>query len=127
MDAAGAVGRPRRRGRGRSRRWGALEEATTTHLDHEEALTEPLLRRARRHPALKEMGKQFAGAPSSGVAGDFFAWMQDGAAPEETGRAARAASPARCVAIIGGLFGRRYRKEVAPVWAGSAAALTSRR
>ncbi len=41
--------------------------------------------------------------------------MQDGATAEE--RAALADNvPRPVIAVIGGVFGRRYRKEVAPVW-----------
>ncbi len=58
------------------------------------------------------------------MAGTFFAWMEDGASPTEKA-ALRESVPGPVVAIIGGLFGRRYRKEVAPVWAAVRLALTS--
>jgi hemerythrin-like domain-containing protein len=93
-----------------------LETTTTTHLDHEEATTEPLFAEHHDHPAIKEMGKQFSRRSSVPVAGTFFAWVQDGATAEER-RALRGSVPGPVLAIIGGLFGRRYRKEVAPVWA----------
>src|SRR4051794_11494965 len=92
-----------------------LQTTTVTHLDHEEQETEATLARHDGDPAVKEMGKKFskrAGLPTAGV---FFAWVQDGATPEE--RSALTDSvPAPVLAIIGGIFGRRYRKEVAPVW-----------
>jgi hemerythrin-like domain-containing protein len=97
----------------------ALDEATTSHLDHEEAEVEPLLLAKHDDPAVKQMGKQFSRRSSIGVAGTFFAWMEDGASPAEKA-ALRESVPGPVVAIIGGLFGRRYRKEVAPVWARSA-------
>jgi hypothetical protein len=95
-----------------------LEATTTTHLDHEEAVTEPVLAENHDHPAIKQMGKKFARRASIPVAGTFFAWMQDGATPDERA-ALRQSVPGPVLAIIGGLFGRRYRKEVAPVWASS--------
>jgi hypothetical protein len=92
-----------------------LQTTTVTHLDHEEQETEATLAGHGGDPAVKEMGKKFskrAGLPTAGV---FFAWVQDGATPEE--RSALTDSvPAPVLAIIGGIFGRRYRKEVAPVW-----------
>ena len=91
-----------------------LEEVTVAHLEAEEQVSEPLFAEHHDHPAVKEMGKKFGKQPI-GVAGTFFAWVQDGAGPEETG-ALKAEVPAPVLAIIGGLFGRRYRKEVAPVW-----------
>jgi hypothetical protein len=94
-----------------------LEQVTVTHLDHEEAMSEPLFAEKHDDPAIKEMGKKFS-KQSPGVAGTFFAWVQDGAGPEEMA-AFRAEVPGPVVAIVGGLFGRRYRREVAPVWASS--------
>ncbi|HRI98838.1 MAG TPA: hypothetical protein PLZ93_24645, partial [Nocardioides sp.] len=94
----------------------ALDEATTAHLDHEEQEVEPLLISKHDDPAVKQMGKQFSKRSSIGVAGTFFAWMEDGASPAEKA-ALRESVPGPVISIIGGLFGRRYRKEVAPVWA----------
>jgi hemerythrin-like domain-containing protein len=94
-----------------------LQTTTVTHLDHEEQETEAALAQHDDDPAVKEMGKQFskrAGLPTAGI---FFAWVQDGASPEERS-ALRQSVPGPVLAIIGTLFGRRYRKEVAPVWAG---------
>ena len=96
----------------------ALEQATTSHLDHEEREIEPLLLAKQDDPAVKAMGKQFSKRASLPVAGVFFAWMEDGASAEEKA-ALRQSVPGPVLAIIGGLFGRRYRKEVAPVWASS--------
>ena len=94
-----------------------LEEVTVTHLDAEEAVSEPLFAEHHDHPAIKEMGKKFGKQPI-GVAGTFFAWVQDGAGPEEMA-ALKTEVPGPVITLIGGLFGRRYRKEVAPVWATS--------
>jgi hypothetical protein len=64
------------------------------------------------------MGKKFSRSQPIGKAGWFMAWLDDGATPEERA-ALRANVPGPVVAIIGGVFGRRYRKEIAPVWATS--------
>jgi hypothetical protein len=92
-----------------------LRTTTVTHLDHEEHETEPVLARSGDDPAIKEMGKKFSRRTGPPRAGIFFAWVQDGATPEEMA-ALRQSVPGPVLTIIGGLFGRRYRKEVAPVW-----------
>jgi len=92
-----------------------LEATTVTHLDNEEATSEPAYREHHDHPAIKEMGKKFSRRSSIGHAGAFMAWLQDGASPEEKA-GLRDNVPGPVVAIIGGVFGRSYRKDVAPVW-----------
>ena len=92
-----------------------LQTTTVTHLDHEEAETEPALLQHEGDPAMKEMGKKFSRRVGVSKAGTFFTWVQDGATPTERS-ALRASVPGPVLAIIGGLFGRRYNKEVAPVW-----------
>lgn len=96
-----------------------LQSTTVTHLDHEELETEGLLAQHGQHPAVKEMGKQFSRRSGPVKAGNFFAWMQDGATAQEA-TALRSHVPAPALLVLGGLFGRRYRREVAPVWAGPA-------
>ena len=53
--------------------------------------------------------------PSGWYHGRFFAWIMDGASEEEktvvTGNV-----PPPVLAVISGIFGRGYRKNVAPVW-----------
>ena len=48
-------------------------------------------------------------------AGSALAWMQDGAGPRELA-ALRETIPAPVLTIIPKVFGRRYRREVAPTW-----------
>ena len=91
-----------------------LREVTTKHLDHEEAELEDVYLAKRDTPEIKAMGKQFAKAGAK-RGGRFFAWVLDGASPEEE-RAVRTEVPGPVLAIIGGIFGRGYRKDVAPVW-----------
>jgi hemerythrin-like domain-containing protein len=94
-----------------------LQTTTVTHLDHEEQETESALAQHEGDPAIKEMGRKFSRRVGLAQAGIFFAWMQDGATVEE--KSALAANvPRPVLAVIGGTFGRRYRKEVAPVWSG---------
>jgi hemerythrin-like domain-containing protein len=95
-----------------------LDEVTTKHLDHEETLTEPALAEHDGEPAMKEMARKFSRRAGPATAGTFFAWMDDGATAEEKA-ALRESVPGPVLAIIRGLFGRKYRKEVAPVWASS--------
>jgi hypothetical protein len=61
------------------------------------------------------MAKQFSRRSGPATAGTFFAWMEDGATAEEKA-ALRAHIPGPVVAVLGGVLGRGYRKEVAPVW-----------
>jgi hemerythrin-like domain-containing protein len=94
-----------------------LQTTTVTHLDHEEKETEPALTQHAGDPALKEMGKKFSRRVGVAKAGVFFAWVQDGATQEE--RTALAANvPRPVLAMIGGIFGRSYRRDVATVWSG---------
>jgi hypothetical protein len=61
------------------------------------------------------MARKFSRRSGPPKAGNFFAWVQDGATAEERA-ALRESVPGPVLAILGGLFGRRYRKEIAPVW-----------
>ena len=91
-----------------------LRSATVEHLDHEERELEPVYQAKRDTPEIQEMGKKFAKtSPARG--GRFFAWVTDGASPEEK-EAVTSTVPAPVLAIITGIFGRGYRKNVAPVW-----------
>jgi hemerythrin-like domain-containing protein len=95
----------------------AMEELQTAmfkHLDHEEAELEPVYLANREHEEMKAMGKEFSKvSPSRG--GRFFAWILDGATPDEkavvTGNV-----PGPVLAVISGVWGRGYRKNIAPVW-----------
>jgi len=91
-----------------------LDAVVTEHLAHEEAELEPVYQANRQGPAMKAMGKKFA-KRNAKDAGAFFAWILDGATDEEK-RALRVDVPPPVIAILPRLFGRRYRREVAPVW-----------
>jgi len=91
-----------------------LQAVTVAHLDHEEAELEDVYLAKRETPEMKAMGKAFAKvSPARG--GRFFAWLLDGATPQERAAVTREV-PGPVLAIISGIFGRGYRKNVAPVW-----------
>ncbi|MDQ3156217.1 MAG: hemerythrin domain-containing protein [Actinomycetota bacterium] len=91
-----------------------LQAVTVAHLDHEEAELEPFYLEKRETPEMKAMGRKF-GKVSPARGGRFFAWITDGASPDEIA-VVKGNVPAPVLAIIGGTFGRDYRKNVAPVW-----------
>ncbi len=91
-----------------------LEQVTLTHLDHEEHEIEPIYLRHHDSPVLQEMGRRFAKvSPVQG--GRFFAWLTDGASTEER-QAIRESVPGPVLAVFTGVFGRGYRRDVAPAW-----------
>jgi hypothetical protein len=91
-----------------------LQTVATTHLDHEEAELEPVFQAKRETPEIKAMGRKF-GQVSPAKGGRFFAWVTDGASKEEL-EAIGAEVPKPVLMIIGGIFGRGYRRDVASVW-----------
>ena len=76
---------------------------------------EPVYQANTDSPAMKDMARKFSRAQSLPRSGRFFAWVTDGATPEE--RAALAETVPRPVLAVLSLFGRGYRKEIAPIWA----------
>ena len=91
-----------------------LRRVTVRHMDHEEAEIEPVYLKNKDSAELKAMGRQFAKvSPSEG--GTFFAWVTDGASQEEL-TAVTSGIPRPVFTVITGIFGRNYRKTVAPVW-----------
>lgn len=91
-----------------------LRTVTVAHLDHEEAEIEQVYLENKDHPAIVEMGESFAKvSPARG--GRFFAWILDGASPDQ--RAALSHTvPGPVLKLVTGIFGRDYKKNVAPVW-----------
>ena len=91
-----------------------LQRVTVQHLEHEEAEIEPVYLAKKDAPEMKAMGREFAKVgPVQG--GTFFAWALDGATPEESA-AITDTVPKPVLTVIAGVFGRSYRKSVAPVW-----------
>jgi hypothetical protein len=91
-----------------------LQAVTLQHLDHEEAELEEVYLANRDTPEIKGMGRAF-GKVSPARGGRFFAWVLDGASPDER-EAVTSEVPGPVISIIGGVFGRGYRKNIAPVW-----------
>ena len=103
-----------------SDRVNALESLVRTqrvveeHLTHEEEELEPALGPHHGSPEWKEAEKKLSRQPLS-VAGPFMAWLEDGMSPE--GRSfLRSTVPAPVTFILRRVFGRRYNREIAPVW-----------
>jgi hypothetical protein len=91
-----------------------LRTVTTEHLDHEEREVEPVYVEKRDDPVIRAMGREF-GRVKPKQAGTFFAWLVDGAGPDVmAGIDDNVPKPVRT--IIGGIFGRPYRRDIAPVW-----------
>jgi hypothetical protein len=91
-----------------------LQTVTVAHLDHEEQEVEPVYLQHADGPEMKAMGKQF-GKVSPAKGGTFFAWVTDGATDEEMA-ALTESVPRPVLTILGAIFGRGYRRDVAPVW-----------
>lgn len=84
------------------------------HLEHEERDVEPLIQQRKEDPGWKAVEKKFReGGPSR--AGNMMAWLQDGA-DDQARSALRDTIPVPVLAVLTGVFGRRYRTEIAPIW-----------
>ena len=98
--ARGAVGRAR--------------EATEQHLSHEERELEPLMVPHFESAEWKAAEKKLRSQPP-GVAGQFFAWVEDGMGePERAYYGSAVPAPVRFV--LSRVFGRSYHRDIAPVW-----------
>ena len=84
------------------------------HLEHEERDVEPLLERYEDDPEWKAAAKGMRPARITDAA-DALAWMQDGAGEQERA-SLREHIPPPVVAVVTRVFGRGYRRDVAPTW-----------
>jgi hemerythrin-like domain-containing protein len=84
------------------------------HLAHEEGELEPLMQPHLESPEWKQAEKALRKAPPTTL-GVFFAWLTDGMDPESR-TCVRSTVPQPVVAVLSRVFGRRYHREVAPVW-----------
>jgi hypothetical protein len=66
------------------------------------------------------MGRAFGREYKPAEAGTYFAWLQDGASSDELA-GLRQNVPGPVVAIIGRVFGGKYRSTIAPAWRGGRA------
>lgn len=90
------------------------QEVIERHLDHEEKDLEPQLRPLLESSEWKAVEKKLSRQPP-GVAGPFFAWLTDGMT--DGNRAfLKSTVPTPVVGILGTVFGRRYNKQIAPIW-----------
>jgi hemerythrin-like domain-containing protein len=94
----------------------ALRDVTEDHLRHEESELEPVYWDKHDTAEIKAMGRKFS-RRNPKAAGDFFAWIENGASAEEHA-SLRQSVPAPVIAIFGKVLGRNYRRTVAPVWSG---------
>jgi hypothetical protein len=91
-----------------------LRTVTVQHMDHEEQEIEQIYLSKKDTPEIKAMGRAF-GKVSPARGGRFFSWVMDGASPDEQA-AIKGQVPGPVLTVISGIFGRGYRKNVAPVW-----------
>ena len=92
-----------------------LRATTIEHLSHEEAELEPFYLEHAHTPEMKAMGRAFGREYKLSEAGTYFAWLQDGASSDELA-GLRQNVPGPVVSIIGGIFGGKYRRTIAPAW-----------
>ena len=92
----------------------AAYDVTDRHLVHEETAVVPVIDAHKNSPEWKAVEKKLrVGGPR--LAGDMFAWMQDGASPEVL-QAIRETVPAPVLFVLTRVLGRRYHREIAPIW-----------
>jgi hemerythrin-like domain-containing protein len=84
------------------------------HLTHEENELEPHFLEQQETPEWKAVEKKLRRQPPS-VAGPFFAWLTDGMSAEHRAFLTTLV-PAPVVTVLAKLFGRRYARDIAPVW-----------
>ena len=92
-----------------------LQEALGIHLAHEERDLEPFSAGHVGTPEMKAAQKDVRKA-FKGNAGTFFAWLLDGADADAQAKV-RSQIPAPVLFALTKVAGRKYNKEVAPVWA----------
>jgi hemerythrin-like domain-containing protein len=89
-------------------------EVIEQHLRHEEDELEPLLNEQLDSPGWKAVEKKLSRQPPA-VAGRFFAWVTDGMGDAERAYF-RSTVPPPVTYVLAHTFGRRYYRDVAPVW-----------
>ena len=95
-----------------------LGEVLVGHLAHEEADLEPISAAYQDAPSMKAALTQVKKAHMRQM-GNFIEWLQDGAAANEKA-ALRREMPAPVILLFSAVGGRRYRREIAPVWSAPA-------
>lgn len=92
-----------------------LGEVLHEHLAHEEAELEPWAASVRDTPQFKQALAAVRKA-HKGESGTFVAWLLDGAAPDDVAGVKKEIPPP-VVAVLNAIPGRRYRRNIATVWA----------
>jgi hypothetical protein len=98
-------------------RWPRCAPPRPSISTHEEAELEPFYLEHAHTPEMKAMGRAFEREYKPPEAGTHFAWLQDGASSDELA-GLRENVPGPVVAIIGRVFGGRYRRTTDPAWQG---------
>ena len=84
------------------------------HFTHEENQLEPQLHPLTGTTEWKAVEKKLSRQPPS-VAGPFFAWLTDGISDDHRAFL-RTLIPAPVVTVLAKVFGRRYNRDIAPIW-----------
>jgi hypothetical protein len=93
-----------------------LGQAVENHFAHEEADLEPFMASVSDSAPMKTAQQQVRKTQSPTQAGGYLTWLQDGADPEALAYLNKAI-PRPILVIFTRLLGRRYRREIASVWA----------
>lgn len=91
-----------------------LRTVLVGHLEHEERDLEPISVQYADSAPMKAALAQVKKAHFTKM-GNFIEWLQDGASDADRA-GLRREMPAPVVALLGTIAGRRYRKQIAPVW-----------
>jgi hypothetical protein len=92
----------------------ATRTVVERHLAHEEGELEPLMHPHLESAEWKAAEKALRKSPPTTI-GRFFAWLTDGMDPESRAYL-RSTIPGPVIAVFSRVFGRRYHRDVAPVW-----------
>jgi len=92
------------------------EKVVRHHLEHEETDLDPQMATYVETPEFKAIEKQLRTRMSKKEAGWFFAWLHDGAGPEELAFLG-SMMPGPVMFMISKGLGRGYTKEIASLWA----------
>lgn len=92
-----------------------LREVLLNHLDHEEKDLEPISAAYQDSAPMQAAIKQVKKAHLRNM-GNFVEWLQDGADADDRA-GLRKEIPAPVLFLFATVGGRRYRREIAPVWA----------
>ncbi|MEP9395143.1 hemerythrin domain-containing protein [Gordonia sp. VNK1] len=93
---------------------GHLSDVLLNHLAHEERDLEPISARYQETPEMKAATKTVIKS-ELGRLGQLIAWLQDGADDNDR-RGLRKQIPDPVVFVANAVGGRRYRREIAPIW-----------